>query len=134
MDARNGSLFSYVDLESRAPQAHPLRVIRGIADAVLVGMSHQFTRAYAPISRPSIAPEKLLRALLLQALYTIRSERQLVDRIDFVSCFAGSSASASTTRCGMRRLLRRTATGSSRWMRRRNCWPAWSIIPTCAGK
>lgn len=83
VDARNGSLFSYVDLEGRVPQAHPLRVIRQIADAVLVGMSHQFTTAYAPIGRPSIAPEKLLRALLLQALYTIRSERQLVDRIDF---------------------------------------------------
>jgi transposase len=56
---------------------------RRIADVVLTGMSRQFTAAYAPIGRPSIAPEKLLRALLLQALYTIRSERQLVDRIDF---------------------------------------------------
>lgn len=83
VDARNGSLFSYVDLEARVPSGHPLRVIRRIADAVLVGMSQQFTAAYAPLGRPSIAPEKLLRALLLQALYTIRSERQLVDRIDF---------------------------------------------------
>jgi transposase len=83
VDARNGSLFSYIDLEARVPRGHPLRVIRRIADAVLAGMSQQFAAAYAPIGRPSIAPEKLLRALLLQALYTIRSERQLVDRIDF---------------------------------------------------
>jgi transposase len=83
VDARNGSLFSYVDLEARVPPTHPLRVIRRLADAVLAGMSQQFAAAYAPIGRPSIAPEKLLRALLLQALYTIRSERQLMERIDF---------------------------------------------------
>jgi transposase len=83
VDVRNGSLFSYVDLEARVPAGHPLRVIRRLADAVLAGMSRQFAAAYAPIGRPSIAPEKLLRALLLQALYTIRSERQLVERIDF---------------------------------------------------
>ena len=83
LDARNGSLFSYVDLEARVPPGHPLRVIRRIADAVLAGMSGVFSAAYAPIGRPSIAPEKLLRALLLQALYTIRSERQLMERIDF---------------------------------------------------
>jgi transposase len=65
------------------PSGHPLRVIRRLADAVLAGMSRQFAAAYAPIGRPSIAPEKLLRALLLQALYTIRSERQLVERLDF---------------------------------------------------
>jgi transposase len=58
-------------------------LIRGIADDVLAGMSERFAAAYAPIGRPSIAPERLLRALLLQALYTIRSERQLVERIDF---------------------------------------------------
>jgi transposase len=82
-DARNGSLFSYVDVEARVLPGHPLRVIRRIADAVLAGMSGRFAAAYAPIGRPSIAPEKLLRALLLQALYTIRSERQLMERIDF---------------------------------------------------
>jgi transposase len=82
VDARNGSLFWYVDLEARVPAGHPLRVIRRLADAVLAGMSRQFAAAYAPIGRPSIAAEKLLRALLLQALYTIRSERQLMERID----------------------------------------------------
>ena len=87
VDARNGSLFSYVDLEARVPQAHPLRAIRRIADAVLGGMARQFAAAYAPLGRPSIAPEKLLRALLLPAVYTLRSERQLVDRIDFYLLF-----------------------------------------------
>ena len=82
-DNRNGSLFSYVDLEARVPESHPLRVIRRISDDVLAKMSVLFDAAYAPIGRPSIAPEKLLRALLLQAFYTIRSERQLMERIDF---------------------------------------------------
>jgi len=82
-DERSGSLFSYVDIESRVPASHPLRVIRRIADEVLVGMSGAFDTAYAPLGRPSIPPERLLRALLLQAFYTIRSERQLVERLDF---------------------------------------------------
>ena len=82
-DIRNGSLFSYVDLEDRVPKNHPLRVIRRISGDVLAGKSKQFDTAYSPIGRQSIAPGKLLRALLLQALYTIRSERQLMDRIDF---------------------------------------------------
>jgi len=82
-DARSGSLFSYVDLEDRVPRSHPLRVIRRIADDVLAGMSGAFDAAYAPMGRPSIPPERLLRALLLQAFYTIRSERQLMERLDF---------------------------------------------------
>jgi len=82
-DARSGSLFSYVDLEDRVPRSHPLRVIRRIADDVLAGMSGTFDAAYAPMGRPSIPPERLLRALLLQAFYTIRSERQLMERLDF---------------------------------------------------
>lgn len=82
-DARWGSLFSYVDLEDRVPKRHPLRVIRRIADDVLAGMSGAFDAAYAPLGRPSIPPERLMRALLLQAFYTIRSERQLVERLDF---------------------------------------------------
>lgn len=82
-DARSGSLFSYVAIEDRVPKNHPLRVIRRIADDVLAGMSGAFDAAYAPLGRPSIPPERLMRALLLQAFYTIRSERQLVERLDF---------------------------------------------------
>ena len=82
-DGRAGSLFSYVDLESRVPAAHPLRPIRLIVNEALVDLSAAFARLYAPLGRPSIPPEQLLRALLLQAFYSVRSERQLMERLDF---------------------------------------------------
>ena len=82
-DARAGSLFSYVDLEDRVPASHPLRAIRGIVNATLANLSPLFAKLYAPLGRPSIPPEQLLRALLLQAFYSIRSERQLMERLDF---------------------------------------------------
>jgi transposase len=82
-DAVGGKLFSYVDLEKRVPSAHPLRVIREVVNATLLAMSAEFDALYSPFGRESIPPERLLRALLLQAFYTIRSERQLVERIDF---------------------------------------------------
>ena len=82
-DERSGSLFSYVDLETRVPKHHPLRPIREIANDALSALEADFAALYAPLGRPSIPPEKLLRALLLQAFYTIRSERQLVERLEF---------------------------------------------------
>jgi transposase len=82
-DERSGSLFSYVDLEARVPKGHPLRAIREIANGALVDLSSDFAAMYAPLGRPSIPPEKLLRASLLQAFYTIRSERQLMERLEF---------------------------------------------------
>jgi transposase len=82
-DARSGALFSYVDLESRVPKAHPLRVIRDLANAALAALAGEFSALYASTGRPSIPPEKLLRAMLLQAFYSIRSERQLMERLDF---------------------------------------------------
>ena len=82
-DERSGSLFSYVDLETRVPKDHPLRPIRGIANEALSALGADFAALYAPLGRPSIPPEKLLRALLLQAFYTIRSERQLMERLEF---------------------------------------------------
>ena len=78
-----GSLFSYIDLEKRVPADHPLRVIRQIANAALKSLSGEFGKLYSPIGRESIPPERLMRALLLQAFYSIRSERQLVERIDY---------------------------------------------------
>lgn len=81
-DANKGSLFSYVDLEQRVRGDHPLRTIREIANAALKLLSRDFAALYSPIGRESIPPERLLRALLLQAFYSIRSERQLVERID----------------------------------------------------
>ena len=77
----NGSLFSYVDLEQRVRPDHPLRVIREIANASLKALSADFDALYSPFGRESIPPERLVRALLLQAFYSIRSERQLVERI-----------------------------------------------------
>ena len=82
-DAVAGSLFSYVDLEKRVRPDHPLRAIRGIVNAALTDLSAAFDALYAPSGRESIPPERLLRALLLQAFYSIRSERQLVERIEF---------------------------------------------------
>jgi transposase len=82
-DARTGELFSYVDLEDRVPAKHALRVIRRIVNDVLIALDAEFERIYAATGRPSIAPERLLRALLLQAFYTIRSETQLMEQLDY---------------------------------------------------
>ena len=83
MDEHSGTLFSYVDLEARVPVDHPLRPIRALVDEALVVLSPDFERLYSKTGRPSIAPEKLLRALLLQAFFTIRSERQLMEQLDY---------------------------------------------------
>lgn len=82
-DEVRGSLFSYLDLERRVGPDHPLRAIRGIVNAALSEMSGEFDTLDPPTGRDSIPPERLLRALLLQAFFSIRSERQLVERIDF---------------------------------------------------
>jgi len=76
-------MFSYISAEQRVPQGHPLRPLRKMMDEAPVELSPRFTRMYAKRGRPSIAPEKLLRALLLQVLYTIRSERQLMEQLDY---------------------------------------------------
>ena len=83
-DERSGLLFSYVDLEARVRPDHPLRTIREIANAALADLTGEFAALYpARLGRPSIAPERLLRAMLLQAFYGIRSERQLMERMEF---------------------------------------------------
>jgi transposase len=82
-DDRTGELFSYVDLEARVRTDHPLRVIRAIVNEALASLEREFSALYSPIGRPSIPPEKLLRAMLLQAFYSIRSERQLMERLEF---------------------------------------------------
>jgi transposase len=82
-DERSGSLFSYVDLEARVRVDHPLRVIRELANAALGDLSGEFGKLYTDFGRPSIAPEKLLRAMLLQAFYGVRSERHLMERMEF---------------------------------------------------
>jgi transposase len=82
-DERSEGFFSYVRLETRIPADHPLRAIRELVDAALPGLSRAFDRLYAREGRPSIPPERLLRALLLQAFYTVRSERQLMEQLDY---------------------------------------------------
>jgi transposase len=76
-------MFSYVTLEQRVPQEHPLREIRRLTDVVLRSLSAEFEQMYSASGRPSIAPEYVLRALLLQAFYSVRSERQLVEQLDY---------------------------------------------------
>jgi len=82
-DERSGKLFSYVDLEQRIRADHPLRAIRALTDSALAALSGDFAALYSGLGRPSIAPEMLLRAMLLQAFYSVRSERQLMERLEF---------------------------------------------------
>src|SRR3954468_22780983 len=82
-DKRSGELFSYVDLEQRVRRDHPLRAIRSLTDSALESLSGDFAALYSGLGRPSIPPEMLLRAMLLQAFYSIRSERQLMERLEY---------------------------------------------------
>lgn len=82
-DRQQSGLFSYVSAEARIPRDHPLRTIRQFVDRALTTLSPRFAALYAVGGRPSIPPEQLLRALLLQVLYTIRSERQLMEQLDY---------------------------------------------------
>jgi transposase len=82
-DARSSSLFSYVALEDRVPKDHPLRDYRTFLDRILVQLSPRFSKMYSVVGRPSIPPEQLLRALVIQLLYSVRSERLLMEQIDY---------------------------------------------------
>jgi len=82
-DQQQEAVFSYVSLEQRVPKDHPLRAIRKMTDAALRELDSEFQQLYARRGRPSIAPEKLIRAQLLQVLYSVRSERQLMEQMDY---------------------------------------------------
>src|ERR1700724_2776249 len=82
-DHQQSWMFSYISAERRVPADHPLRALRVMADAALAQLGPAFDAIYARSGRPSIAPEKLLRALLLQVLYTVRSERLLMEQLDY---------------------------------------------------
>jgi transposase len=82
-DVQQHAMYSYLSPEERVPANHPLRPIRQITDRILKEMSRTFTRIYARLGRPSIPPEKLLRALLLQILYSLRSERMLMEQLNY---------------------------------------------------
>ena len=82
-DSQQSAMFSYLSAEERVPSSHPLRAVRQVADKVLAELSKLFARMYSQIGRPSVPPEKLLRALLLQVLYTVRSERMLMEQLNY---------------------------------------------------
>jgi transposase len=86
-DRKSGALFSYVDVETRIPSKHPLRAMRRLTDVALAELDPAFSALYQRFGRASIPPERLLRATLLQLLYSIRSERPLVERIEFDMLF-----------------------------------------------
>jgi len=83
IDHQQADMFSYLSPEQRVRKEHPLRALRAMTDGILNSMSPLFDAMYAQFGRPSIAPEKLLRALLLQMLYSVRSERLLMEEIDY---------------------------------------------------
>ena len=82
-DTQQSSMFSYLSPEERVPAKHPLRPVRRMVDDALKALSPSFSKLYSPFGRPSIPPEKLLRALLLQVLYTVRSERMLMEQLEY---------------------------------------------------
>jgi len=82
-DHQQSAMFSYLSPEQRVPTDHPLRAIRLMTDTILAQLSREFSRMYAKLGRRSIPPEKLLRALLLQVLFTVRSERMLMEQLEY---------------------------------------------------
>src|SRR3989442_12626729 len=82
-DNKQEAMFSYVSPEKRVPTDHPLRPIRAMVDGILKEMSPQFAKRYADVGRPSIAPERLLRGLLLQNFYSVRGERLLMEQLQY---------------------------------------------------
>ena len=144
-DRQTGRMFSYLSPETLVPQDHPLRVIRPLANAALDRLSSAFDKLYSVVGRPSIPPEKLLRALLLQAFFSVRSERQLMEQMTYNMLFRwfvglsmdapvwdvtvftknrdrlleGDIAAASCRRCWpTRRSSRCCRTSTSRWTAR----------------
>ena len=114
-----GAMFSYISLEERVPATHPLRKLRAAVDALLATMNREFDAVYARRGRPSVPPEMLLKALLLQILFSIRSERQLVEEINYnllYRWFVGLNIEASS---GTTPPSAPTASGSSM-----KTWPA----------
>src|ERR671929_1482484 len=87
VDHQQADMYSYLSPEARVRADHPLRAIRGMADEALASMSKRFDAMYAKTGRPSIPPEKLLRAQLIQMLYSVRSERLLMEEIDYSLLF-----------------------------------------------
>jgi transposase len=112
-DRQPESMFSYVSPEQRIPKDHPLRAIRALVDEILADMSREFDRLYATTGRPSIPPERLLRAQLLQIFYSIRSELLLIEQLDYNLLFRWFVGLTMDDPSGMRRRSRRIGTACS---------------------
>src|SRR6185369_17551693 len=96
-----GGMFAYIQPDRRIPTNHPLREVRELVREVLKELSHTFGKLYSHEGPPSISPEQLLSALLFQVFYSIRSERQLMEQLDYNLLFAGSLAWRRMIRSGM---------------------------------
>jgi transposase len=82
-DEKSGSLFSYIDIEERIPPRHPLRKIQKVVDSALASLDAEFAGHYTDFGRPSIAPELLIQASLIHILFSVQSERQLMEQMDY---------------------------------------------------
>src|SRR5262245_4361022 len=123
-----GQLFSYISPEARVRTDHPLRKIRKLVRDVLRELNRSLSRLYASEGRPSIPPEQLLSALLLQVFYGIRSERQLMEQLDYNLLYRWFVGLSPTTRSGTRACSRRTATGCRMAKYLRSSWASFSTI------
>lgn len=107
-DNQQEGMFSYVSPEKRVPADHPLRPIRKMVDEILKEMSPEFAKLYSEVGRPSIAPERLFRSLLLQIFYSVRSERMLIEQLQYNLCSGASWGWKWTRWCGITRCTART--------------------------
>jgi transposase len=118
------AVFSYVSAAKRVPPDHPLRAVRTLVDAVLRELSPQFQKLYSHTGRPSIPPERLLRALLLQVLYSIRSERMLMEQLDYNLTSTAKSGGTRRTSPPRTRMRGCTPRGAGR-KRSSTSWVTW---------
>ena len=106
-DNQQDGMFSYVSAEKRVPPDHPLRSVRKTVDEILKEMSPQFAKLYSEVGRPSIAPERLFRSLLLQIFYSVRSERMLIEQLEYNLLFRWFVEWRWTRRSGITRCTAR---------------------------
>jgi transposase len=124
-DQQQNHMFSYLSQEMRARRNHPLRASRSMVDEVLTQLSGRFDGMYATVGRPSIPPEKLLRAQLLQMLYSIRSERLMMEEMDYNLRFRWFVGLTPMTKSGMRPRSPKIATDCWKQTWPKSFWRRW---------